>query len=230
MLDVDTVMNELFRDDDDIVVEYAHGPAAFTVRWDGRPSTPPFRWDGEGVVGIPDDEWLRKLDFRALGFGDTLVAQSPPLAAAPAAVEADLLAAKQMLAERAGFLQSLFIHYVSQTLETQGDQGERDYYISKSLEEMSLVPYKRLMTDAQLTTDMFSFAKLIDIFHMAKTMEAAKTKGGAAKKSLLAPQPFGFVDPKATISFKVGLGEAGGGRRSMCRSSASFRGIEPNSV
>ena len=50
VLDVDSVVNELFADGDSATVRFGPGPEAFTTRGRGRPSTPPFRWGANGEV------------------------------------------------------------------------------------------------------------------------------------------------------------------------------------
>jgi palmitoyltransferase ZDHHC9/14/18 len=110
VLDVDSVVNELFADGDSATVRFGPGPEAFTTRWEGRPSTPPFRWGANGEVA-PSSElaWLEELDLEAFGAG-RLVNESLASASSTAAAE-DLAGALNALKTHAGCLQALFTLY-----------------------------------------------------------------------------------------------------------------------
>ena len=57
------VCMQLLSDGDEVFVEYGSGPKAFTSRWEGRPPTPDFVWDGDGVVLPPHNIWLDNMDL-----------------------------------------------------------------------------------------------------------------------------------------------------------------------
>jgi hypothetical protein len=103
VLDVDLVLNEVLGDGDSLSVEYGRGPEAFKIRWDGRPTTPPFKWGEEGIIGPSDHEWLEEMDMKAFGI-DSLVDEAM-VTANPASLDQDLNATKEVLRQYAGGLQ-----------------------------------------------------------------------------------------------------------------------------
>lgn len=167
ILDVDTVINELYVDGDGLYVEYSSGPEAFKSRWEGRPNTPPFQWGEEGIVGPSDHEWLEELDLKAYGVdklvNEDLVAQNP------AALEQDLHATKEVLKQYAGGLQAIFKYY-----ESQGDIDARD------LDRMNLSQFRSLFLDSRVTTDSFKSAMIDENFQ--KTLDALQAANLTSKK------------------------------------------------
>eukprot|EP00959_Pyramimonas_sp_CCMP1952_P048942 1022704-Pyramimonas_sp.AAC.2 len=137
VLDVDLVLNEVLSDGDGLTVEFGHGPEAFKIRWDGRPSTPTFQWGEEGIIGPSDHEWLEELDMKAFGVDrlvdENLVAQNP------AALDQDLNATKEVLKQYAGGLQNW-------TTESQGS-GPSDEVSTRELSRqrsyLSVTPVDR---------------------------------------------------------------------------------------
>lgn len=167
ILDVDTVINELYKDGDTVHVEYSAGPEAYVSRWEGRPVTPPFQWGEGGPVRPSESEWLEALDFHAHGV-EKLVNEDL-VAANAAALQQDLDATKEVLLKYGGLLQAVYKYY-----ETVGEQDSRD------LGKMSLAQFRTCMLDAKVTTEQFRSTQLDDCFRDANEDPAA---GKGAKKA-----------------------------------------------
>jgi palmitoyltransferase ZDHHC9/14/18 len=141
--DVDAVIRALYADGDGVVVRFSRGPEAFTVRWEGRPSTPPRR--AETSVPEPTSErvksrgsaWLEsKLDFELFGI-PALVSETLASSRKDARSE-EIVAARETLLSHAGALQALFKLY-----ESDGDVDARD------VDKMTMEQFRRFMVDAK---------------------------------------------------------------------------------
>ncbi|KAK9811334.1 hypothetical protein WJX72_002031 [[Myrmecia] bisecta] len=163
VLDIHIVLNEMFKDGDELRVEYSDGPVAYKARWEGRPVTPPFEWGDGGEVVPPHDAWLRHLDMRTHEL-DRLV--DPDLAKQAGATERDLQAAKDMLYQNAGALQAVFTLY-----EFQGEASV------ESVSRMNLVQFRALTINSKLVTAAFAAEKVDEIF----TLIAASARGTNSK-------------------------------------------------
>lgn len=159
--DVDAMIRARYADGDGVVVRFSRGPEAFTVRWEGRPTTPPASEtpaakvtddgpaNGERSRELPqtDEEaphhaagvaWLEKrLDFDAFGIGALLGDSGASSSRANARAE-ELAAARAALLAHAGGLQALFKLY-----ESDGDVEMRD------VDKMNLEQFRRFMVDAK---------------------------------------------------------------------------------
>jgi hypothetical protein len=100
---------QLLKDGNEVYVEYGSGPRAFSARWEGRPFTPDFEWDGEGMVLPAHDTWLESLDLVREGVHE-LVSKDMREADSEG-VARDLAAVKAQLKAHAGPLQACFLVY-----------------------------------------------------------------------------------------------------------------------
>jgi len=75
VLDADVVVNRIFEDGKECVVEYGKGPRMFTVAWKGRPPTPDP--EAQPVVTEPD-EWLQNLDMASTGLQRVVADEKNP--------------------------------------------------------------------------------------------------------------------------------------------------------
>jgi len=75
VLDADVVVNRVFEDGSECVVEYGKGPKMFTVDWAGRPPTP----DPEAIPVVTEpDEWLKNLDMSQTGLLRVVAGEKNP--------------------------------------------------------------------------------------------------------------------------------------------------------
>lgn len=169
VLDVDIVLNEVFGDGDDVHVEYANGPAAYQVRWEGRPRTPPFQWDGDAEVVPPHDAWLRELDLRQEGLAALL---EPDLVAQdPSTANADLERTKDLIIQHAGGLQMMFWCYTC-----EGGAGSPDQIC-----RMTLPQFRALMQAGKVITGQYPPERIDELYTAIATSEITlnrKAEGG----------------------------------------------------
>ena len=100
---------QLLSDGDEVFVEYGSGPKAFTSRWEGRPPTPDFVWDGDGVVLPPHNIWLDNMDLTHEGLHELVDKEIKDTD--PEALAKDLAAVKALLKQHAGSLQACFLFF-----------------------------------------------------------------------------------------------------------------------
>eukprot|EP00891_Asterochloris_glomerata_P007683 jgi/Astpho2/7683/fgenesh1_pg.00115_%23_75_t len=181
VLDVDIVLNEMFKDGDELHVEYSAGPKPFAARrgnvplwsgsagseapaaalwladvwdmwWDGRPSTPPFQWGDSGEVLPPHDQWLRDMNMAAWGL-DKLV-EPALLLKDPEFLHQDLQATKDVLMQWGGALQAVFTVF-----QLQGD------VTYEQVARMNVTQFRQVMATAKLMSPSYSSDKVDDIFN-----------------------------------------------------------------
>lgn len=78
-------------------------------RWDGRPTTPPFKWGPNGEELPPHDAWLANMDLKAEGMGSlvcTFLKKQDENHEA-----SDLALVRDTLIKNGGALQALFLYY-----------------------------------------------------------------------------------------------------------------------
>lgn len=100
--------SQIVKDGDEIYIEYGNGPQAFTVRWEGRPDTPPFQWGDEGVVLPGPDLWLQQVDLCHENIDQLIPSGAKDEDAQP---KQDLDAVKALLLQHCGSLQACFLVY-----------------------------------------------------------------------------------------------------------------------
>ena len=72
-----------------------------TFRWEGRPRSPPFKWDVQGVVVPPHDAWLKDLDLEREGIVSALI-DVEAMEQSGIDIAEDLESTKDMLIKYAG--------------------------------------------------------------------------------------------------------------------------------
>ncbi|KAF5840410.1 hypothetical protein DUNSADRAFT_16787 [Dunaliella salina] len=154
--DVDIVLNEIFSDGEDIMVEFSNGPQPYRVRWEGRPRTPPFRWGDEGEILPPHNTWLLELDLKAEGFGAFF--DPDMIRADPTIVDTDLGRVKQLLMDYAGAMQVVFYNQSAEGASS-GDQ----------LGQITLPQFRGVMTATKATTARFPAENVDNIFTSVAT-------------------------------------------------------------
>ncbi|GMH35101.1 hypothetical protein BSKO_02969 [Bryopsis sp. KO-2023] len=151
LLDVDIVLNELCQDGSELHVEYSDGPLAYRARWDGRPSTPPFKWGEGGEELPPHDAWLTELDLKTEG-GGVLLSKLHPEQDPSSGME-DLARVKEILVKYAGALQATFLYY-----ECDGQKNP------DTIGRMIMTQFRTLMQAAKVITPRFPYEKVDEIF------------------------------------------------------------------
>ena len=123
VLDPDTVLKEVVKDGDAVIVRFGRGPEAFTTKWKDRPKPRPFEWgamDSRGVTIRPEhDKWLKDLDLYRYGVDD-MVEEIHAKTHENARAD-DVKNVKAVMTEFGGFIQAVFKLYES---KTKGDDDE----------------------------------------------------------------------------------------------------------
>lgn len=169
--DVDTVINELHQDGDVVVVQFSKGPVAFEARWEGRPTTPPFKWGADGLIGVSDTDWLDTMDLAGFGVGDLVNEQLVDVN--PQAKEQELVELHKVLMKYGGLLLCCFKYY-----ESQGDVDQRD------VDKMTLEQFRAFSRDARILNDNFKPAQVDEIYGEAAKVQKMVSKKGAADASI----------------------------------------------
>ena len=125
ILDPDTVLKEVAKDGDSVLVRFGRGPEAFTTKWRNRPTARPFDWDAmdsKGVAIRPDhDAWLKDLDLYMYGVDD-MVEEIHAKTHENARAD-DVKNVKAVMTEFGGFIQAVFKLYEA---KGDGDDGDVD--------------------------------------------------------------------------------------------------------
>lgn len=150
-----------------MIVHFGNGPEAFKSRWEGRPKTPPFKWD-HGLVGPTDQDWLQDgLDLYVFGVDDLI---SEDLAqVSPDAKDQDLKAVHALLVKYGGALQAIFKYY-----EAAGDMDVRDQ------DKMTLEQFRKFMIDAKVADETFKPDNIDECF---SEVQLQNLKGAGKKQS-----------------------------------------------
>ena len=193
--DVDAMIRARYADGDGVVVRFSRGPEAFTVRWEGRPTTPPASETPASRVVTEDERaandelsmellksaatdtpeephhaagvaWLeRRLDFDAFGMRELVGDSATSSRSDTLRCSEELAAARAALLAHAGGLQALFKLY-----ESDGDVEMRD------VDKMNLEQFRRFMVDAKAIEFGPQTITAADVD--ASFNEALKRKGG----------------------------------------------------
>jgi palmitoyltransferase ZDHHC9/14/18 len=203
LCDANAVVREVFNDGDTLTVNFGVGPEAFTSRWEGRPSTPPFEWGPDETVDemrARDRDWLaRDLDLRTFGI-DELVAESVEDA------DADLAAALEKLNEYGGALQALFKIY-----ESWGGDDKT------TTDKMTLAQFRDLCRDSKVVSDgkekdkkgAFKAEAVDECFEATLAQNLRNHAKGAASESSIGIKAF-FVALLRVAAKKYGVGKENG--------------------
>ena len=96
ILDPDTVLKEVAKDGDSVLVRFGRGPEDFTTKWRNRPTARPFDWDAmdsKGVAIRPDhDAWLKDLDLYMYGVDDMVEESCVTMVPSPHSIYASTVA------------------------------------------------------------------------------------------------------------------------------------------
>lgn len=156
-LDIHIVLNEICGDGDELFVEYANGPVAYRVRWDGRPRSPPFVWGIDGEMVPAHDAWLTGMNLRAEGMAALV---EPDVRDSPEALAAELAAAKDVLIRHAGALQMFFLLATSEGVTT-----------SEQLGNLKLPQFKSLMQRAHVISARYPAERVDEVYASVTTSE-----------------------------------------------------------